>query len=73
MLSEKDKQQKFKHYVEADERMARTSWSFHSFRSFDVRLRCGQDGIYVGNDNETSTMTTILHYGSSPSIASWRV
>ena len=39
-------------YVEAVERMARKSWSFHSFSIFDVRLRRGQDGIYVGNDNE---------------------
>jgi len=46
---------------------------FSFFSTFDVRLRRGQDGIHVGNDNETSTMTTILHYGSSPSIASWRV
>jgi hypothetical protein len=38
--------------VEAVERMARKSWSFHSFSIFDVRLRRGQDGIYVGNDNE---------------------
>ena len=50
-------------------------WSLNVsfFSTFDVRLRRGQDGIHVGNDNETSTMTTISHYGSSPSIASWRV
>ena len=46
---------------------------FSFFSTFDVRLRRGQDGIHVGNNNETSTITTILHYGSSPSIASWRV